>query len=120
MTIETVIDLAAVKQRLKVFHDGDDEDIRRAIAGAEGEIIRYTNRTQLPTLPLDYPPEYDSSSSELPEDEPSSEDPVAPEVFDAVCLLVRASYEAVDAAEIAALRRAAFAKVDPFRTGLGA
>lgn len=120
MTIETVIDLEAVKQRLKVFHSEDDDDIRRAIASAEGEVIRYTGRTQLPTLPLDYPPEYDSSSSELPEDEPSSEDEIAPEVFDAVCLLVRGSYEALDAAEIEALRRAAFMKVDPFRTGLGA
>jgi hypothetical protein len=113
-------DLEDVKQRLKVFHSSDDDDIQRAIDSAEGEISRYTGRTELPTLPLDYPPEYDSSSSELPEDVPSSEDPVAPEVFDAACLLVRASYEAVDASEIAALRRAAFAKVDPFRTGLGA
>lgn len=116
----SVIVLDDVKQRLKVIHAADDEDIQRAIDSAEGEIIRYTGRTELPTLPLDYPPEYDSSSSELPEDVPSSEDPIAPEVFDAVCLLVRASYEAVDAAEIAALRRAAFAKVDPFRAGLGA
>lgn len=116
----SVILLDEVKQRLKVIHTADDADIQRAIDSAEGEITRYTGRTELPTLPLDYPPEYDSSSSELPEDVPSSEDPIAPEVFDAVCLLVRASYEAVDAAEIAALRRAAFAKVDPFRTGLGA
>ncbi len=111
--------LAEVKQRLKVFHSSDDDDIQRAIDGAEGEILRYTNRTQLPTLPVDYPPEYDSSSSEIPEDVPSSEDPVAPEVFDAVCLLVRASYEGLDAAEVAALRKAAFAKMDPFRAGLG-
>lgn len=116
----SVILLADVKKRLKVFISSDDTDIQRAIDGAEGELIRYTNRSQLPTLPLDYPPEYDSSSSEISEDVPSSEDPVAPEVFDAVCLLVRASYEAVDAEEIAGLRRAAFAKMDPFRTGLGA
>ncbi len=114
------IDLNAVKKRLKVIHNADDDDIRRAIEAAEGEIIRYTGRTELPTLPLDYPPEFDSSSSEIPEDVPSSEDPVAPEVFDAVCLLVRASYEAVDAGEIELLRKAALVKVDPFRTGLGA
>jgi hypothetical protein len=116
----SVIQLAAVKQRLKVFHTSDDADIQRAIESAEGELIRYTGRTQLPTLPLDYPPEYDSSSSEISEDVPSSEDPVAPEVFDAVCLLVRASYEGLDAAEIAGLRRAALAKMEPFRAGLGA
>lgn len=116
----SVIPLADVKQRLKVIGTADDADIERAIESAEGEIIRYTGRSELPTLPLDYPPSFDSSSSEIPEDVPSSEDPVAPEVFDAVCLLVRASYEAVDAAEITALRRAALAKVDPFRTGLGA
>lgn len=116
----SVILLADVKKRLKVFHSADDSDIERAIESAEGEVIRYTGRTQLPTMPLDYPPEYDSSSSEISEDVPSSEDPIAPEVFDAVCLLVRASYEAVDAAEIAGLRRAALMKIDPFRTGLGA
>lgn len=112
--MSSVIQLADVKKRLKVFITSDDADIQRAIESAEGEIIRYTNRSELPTLPLDYP---GSSSSE---DEPSSEDPIAPEVFDAVCLLVRASYEGLDAAEIAGLRRAAFAKMDPFRTQLGA
>lgn len=116
----SVILLADVKQRLKVFISDDDDDIQRAIESAEGEVIRYTGRTQLPTLPLDYPGTGSSSSSEESEDVPSSEDPIAPEVFDAVCLFVRASYEAVDAAEIAALRRAALAKLDPFRTGLGA
>lgn len=116
----SVILLADMKKRLRVIHTADDADIQRAIDGAEGEIIRYTGRTELPTLPLDYPPEYDSSSSELPEDVPSSEDPIAPEVFEAACLLVKASYEATTPEEIAGYRRAAFVKMDPFRTGLGA
>lgn len=115
----SVILLADVKKRLKVVHTSDDADIQRAIDGAEGELIRYLNRSELPTLPLDYPPEYDSSSSEIPEDVPSSEDPVAPEVFEAVCLLVKASYEATTPEEIEGYRRAALMKVDPFRTGLG-
>lgn len=115
----SVIDLDEVKQRLKVIHSLDDEDIQRAIESAEGEIVRYLNRSELPTLPLDYPPEYDSSSSEIPEDVPSSGDPIAPEVFDAVCLLVKGSYEATSPDEVAGYRRAAFAKVDPFRAQLG-
>ena len=116
----SVITLASVKKRLKVFITADDADIQAAINGAEGEIIRYTNRSELPTLPLDYPPAYDSSSSEIPEDVPSSEDPIAPEVFEAVCLLVKASYEATTPEEVAGYRRAALVKVDPFRTQLGA
>lgn len=115
----SVIPLASIKQALRVIHTADDALIQDLLDGAEAEAMRFTNRTQLPTLPVDYPPEFDSSSSEIPEDVPSSEDPIAPDVFTAVCLLVKADYEATTPDEIAGYRKAAETKLWPYRAMLG-
>lgn len=115
----TVVTLAQVKAWLRVFHSGDDDLLTDMIAQAEDEALRFLNRTQAPTLPLDYPPNYDSSSSELPEDVPSSEDPPAPSYVKAVCILVQASYEIADPDKQATLRRNAETVLFPYRTCIG-
>lgn len=109
-----VIDLDVVKQHLRVVHAYDDVLLDRLLDSAEDEAKRYLNRDELPTLPQDYP-----DSDAYSEDVPSSDDPVAPSVVDAVCLLVKASYEATTPAEIAAYRQAAEVKLQPYRVGLG-
>lgn len=106
------IQLADVKRALRVIHSFDDILLQTLIDDAEGEALLFMNRTQLPTLPVDYP---ETASSEQI---PSSEDPVAPGVFTAICCLVKADYEA-PVGEIAALRSAAETKLQPFRIGLG-
>lgn len=113
------IGLEIVKRYLRVTHSLDDALLEQLIAAAEDEAVRYLNRTELPTLPQDFPPDYDSSSSEIPEPEPSSEDPVAPSVIEAVCLLVKASYEATTPDEVAGYRLAAEVKLHPYRVRLG-
>lgn len=109
----SVIDLETAKTRLRVTHNEDDADIQQALDGAEQEALRFMNRTQLPTLPQDWP---DSVSSEAL---PSSEDPVAADVVEGVLLLVKASYEATTPDEIAGYRAAAEIKLHPYRVMLG-
>jgi hypothetical protein len=108
-----VIDLQVVKERLHVVHDSDDAALQQMLDAAEDEAVRYLNRSHLPTLPQDYP------TSEGEEEEPSSDDPVAPSVIEGVCLLVQAGYDAPTAAEMLALREVAHHKLQPYRVGLG-
>lgn len=116
----SVIALATIKEDLRLTHDADDALLQRLVDAAEDEAMRFLDRTQLPTLPLDYPPRYDSDSNLMSEDAPSSEDPVAPSVYAAVFLLVRAKFDAATPAEIDGLRRAAETLLMPYRVGLGA
>lgn len=109
------ISVATVKAYLRVIHGGDDALLQQLVDSAEDEAARFLNRDHLPTLPLDYPGGSESSS----EDTPSSEDPVAPSVVEAVCLLVKAAYEATTPAEVAAYRQAAEWKLQPYRARLG-
>ncbi len=109
----SVIDLQVVKDRLRVVHDLDDSMLEQLLDGAEDEACRYLNRTQLPTLPQDWP------TSEGEEETPSSDDPVAPVVVEGVCLLVKAGYDAPTGAEMEELRRVAFNMMHPYRIGLG-
>jgi hypothetical protein len=108
----SVIALADVKAALRVIHSADDALLQNLLDSAEDEALRFLNRDQLPTLPLDYPEE---SSSE---DIPSSEDPIAPSVFTAVVILVKIDYEAAPG-DIETLRRAAEVKLQPYRTQMG-
>jgi hypothetical protein len=116
----SVITLEQVKADLRVVHSGDDALLQIHLDAAEDEAKRFMDRTQLPTLPQDYPPEYDSDSEVISEDVPSSEDPVAPSVYAAIFLLVRAKYEAASPAEIQQLRQCALDLLQPYRVGLGA
>lgn len=108
----SVINLQDVKQALRVIHSADDELLQQLLDSAEDEAMRFCNRTQLPTLPVDSP---GASSSE---DIPSSEDPIAASVFTAVVCLVKADYGAAPA-DAEHLRKAAEVKLMPYRIGLG-
>lgn len=109
----SVIALAVAKNRLRVFGTWTDDDLQQALDGAEAEACRFLDRTELPTLPLEYP-----SSSES-EEVPSSDDPVAPDVVEAVLLLVKASFEGTDPDEVEGYRKAAQTKLWPYRARLG-
>ena len=115
----SIVTVTQVKRYLRVIHTDDDTLLQELIDQAEDEALRFLNRTQAPTLPLDYPPEYDSSSSEIPEDVPSSEDPAAQSFIRAVCILVQASYEQPDADKAASMRRNAETVLMPYRTEIG-
>lgn len=107
------------KAYARIIHADDDDMIQEMIDAAEDECLRFTGRTELPTLPVDYPVEYDSNSSEIQEDVPSSGDPIAPSVRKAVLKLVQAEYEGKDEDEKGKVRRAVEVILFPYRTGLG-
>ena len=107
------VDLATVKAWLRVIHSADDTLLQRMIDQAEDEALRFLNRTQPPTLPVDYPSECES------EDVPSSEDPIAASFEKAVCILVQAAYEATEPDKAARMRQNAETVLMPYRRGLG-
>lgn len=107
------IQLADVKRFLRVIGSADDALLEELIAGAEQEACRFLGRSELPTLPLEYPAE--SSSEEVP----SSEDPVVADVRVAVMHLVQSKYEATKPDDHDKLRAAAEVILMPYRTGLG-
>lgn len=107
----SVIDIELVKRRLRVIGNFNDEDIQQALDGAEQEACRFLNRTQLPTLPQDWPPST--------EDVPSDSDPVVADAIEGVLLLVLASYNAATPEEVAGYRKAAETKLYPYRLCIG-
>lgn len=111
--MSSTITLDQVKADLRVTHASDDALLQIHLAAAEDEALRFMGRTQLPTLPQDHPSEIES------EEIPSSEDPVAPSVYAAVFLLVKAKYEAGSPDEIKGLRDCALDLLQPYRIGLG-
>ncbi|WP_064746802.1 head-tail connector protein [Lysobacter antibioticus] len=114
----SVIDIAIARSRLRIIGTWSDADLQQALDGAEQEACRFMNRRMLPTLPLEYPQE---SSSEAPysEEVPSSDDPVAPDVVEAVLLLVKASFEGTTPEEVGGYRSAAEVKLFPYRAAMG-
>jgi hypothetical protein len=114
----STITVATLKQYLRVIGTADDALLATLLDGAEAEACRFLNRENLPTLPLEYPAE-SSSDGPYSEEIPSSEDPVAPDVVIAVCLLVKADYEATTPAEVEGYRKAAETKLQPYRRALG-
>lgn len=119
MSQATTISLADVKRALRVTHDYDDEDLARRLRSAEQECLRYTGRSELPTLPVDYPGISDCISDAISEDVPSSEDPVAPDVVEGIILMVQAGYEG-DPQDRASYRKGAEVLWAPYRLGWGA
>jgi hypothetical protein len=111
--MSSTITLAQVKADLRLTQHADDAILQVYLDAAEDEALRYMGRTQLPTLPQDHP------SGAQSEEVPSSEDPVAPSVYAAVFLLVKAKYEADTPAEIKGLRECALDLLQPYRIGLG-
>lgn len=116
----STITLAVVKDALRITHDYDDDDLTRRLSSAEQECLRYINRTELPTLPFDYPVDIDgdSSSETITEDVPSSEDPVAPDVVEGIILMIQAGYEG-DPTNREAYRKGAESLWTPYRIGWG-
>lgn len=86
--------------------------LQKHLDASESEICRYLNRTQLPTLPQDYPRLGAAEVEATPEN-------VAPEVFPAACLLVQGKVDAASPADIGALRKAAETLVQPYRVEMG-
>ncbi len=88
----TYVSLEQVKKTLRQTHDEDDDLLERLIASAEQECLRYLGRTELPTLPVEYP-EVSSDGSLIDEETPSSGDPVAADVINGIILMVQADYD---------------------------
>lgn len=84
----STITLQQVKSALRVTGNDSDDLIQRLLDSAIQECLRFTNRTELPTLPLDYPSE---SSSE---DIESSEDPVAADAANGVIVMIHGDFYA--------------------------
>lgn len=116
----SVTPLVDIKRALRIIGSADDVFLQQLLDSAEDEALRFLNRTQLPTLPVDSPGSYDSEGNPLlgSEDIPSSEDPMAASVFTALVCLVKADYEA-NPDDIEKLRRAAETKLYPYRDMIG-
>jgi hypothetical protein len=108
----SVVTVDEIRAFLRIIHTDDDVLLQTLIDGAEDEAKRFLNRTELATLPLDYP----SSSSE---DVPSSEDPIAPSVRIAIYYLVQSKYEGTKPDDIPKIRASAESLLMPYRTELG-
>lgn len=113
------ISIELVKKDLRLTHDEDDTLLQILVDASEDEALRFMGRVELPTLPLDYPPVYDSNSEVVPEEPPSSQDPLAASVYAAVFVLVKAKYEGTSPEEMEGFRRVAENLLMPYRTGLG-
>ena len=86
------VTLEQVKNTLRQTHADDDDLLTRLIASAEQECLRFLGRTELPTLPVEYP-EISSDGSLIDEEVPSSGDPVAADVVNGIILMVQADYD---------------------------
>jgi len=86
------ITLQDVKDTLRVTHTSDDGLLQRLIDSAETEALRFLGRTELPTLPFEYP-EISSNDELISEEVPSSGDPVAHDVYNGIILMVQADYD---------------------------
>jgi len=122
MVQATTILLETLKKSLKQTQSLDDDDLQRLLRSATQEALRFLNRRELPTLPLEYPVAYDTEQCDPPalatEEKPSSEDEVAPDVENAIILLAKADYEG-DPEKRKALRSAAEDLLTPYRVGWG-
>lgn len=120
MTQQTTITLQQVKDTLRQTQSVDDDLLTRLLASATQEALRFLGRSELPTLPFEYPYTINSDDevSEISEEVPSSEDPVAPDVANAIILLVQADYDG-DPEKRPMLRSAAESLLMPYRVGLG-
>lgn len=115
----SVITVFQIKSDLRVLHNEDDSLLQILLDASEDEALRFMNRTQLPTIPVDYPPVYDSNMEVQPEVVPGVDHPLAPSVYAGVFLLVRSKYDSADPAEISKLRACAETVLMPYRTVMG-
>ena len=114
----SIVTVAEARAYLRLPHDHEDVLLQALLDGAEEEAKRFTGRSQLPTLPQDYPPLIDSSGTVLPEVVPASNN-LAPDVRIAIYLLVQSRFEALKPEDMARIRQAAEVLLMPYRVGLG-
>lgn len=86
------VTLTQVKEALRQTQNSDDNLLTRLIASAEEECLRFLGRTELPTLPVEYPV-ISSDGSLVSEEVPSSGDPVVADVVNGIILMVQADYD---------------------------
>lgn len=115
----SIVTLAKIKLDLRIAHASDDALLQILLDGSEDEAIQFMNRTQLPVLPLTYPPQYDAAGALVAEVVPTAET-LAPSVYPAIFMLVKAKYEAANADEAAKLRAVAEVLLQPYRARMGA
>lgn len=108
----SVILLAQVRADLRMTHNADDPLLQTLLDASEDEALMFLNRFQLPTTPSDLPADTDTEVV-------ATQGNLAPSIYAAVFLLVKAKYEAKDAAEIRALRFCAETLMQPYRTEIG-
>lgn len=114
----SIVTVAEARAYLRLPHTSDDVLLQALLDGAEEEAKRFMGRTQLPTLPQDYPPLLDSSGAVLPEVVPNA-GTLAADVRIAIYLLVQSRFEAVKPEDMARIRQAAEVLLMPYRVGLG-
>lgn len=112
------ITVAQARRWCRVIGTHNDDLLQEMIDGAEAEACRFLNRDRLPTLPLEYPAD-SSSDGPYSEEVPSSEDPVAPDVRNAILILVQAKFEGAKPDDQAKMRAAAEVILQPYRRGMG-
>lgn len=108
------IPLSLIKADLRITHDDDDALLRMLIAAAIDEARQFLDVDELPQAGSNDPLPLPDSS-----DYPDGVATVAPSIYAAVSLLVRAQYEA-DGDEIERLRARAETLLMPYRQGIGA
>ena len=86
------VTLIEVKEALRATHNDDDNLLTRLIDSAEQECLRFLGRTELPTLPVEYPV-VDVNGNLVDEQVPSGIDPVAADVVNGIILMVQADYD---------------------------
>lgn len=86
------VTITQVKESLRQTQSDDDNLLTRLIASAEQECLRFLGRSELPTLPFEYP-EVSSDGSLIDEEVPSTGDPVAADVIQGIILMVQADYD---------------------------
>lgn len=113
----SVVTVQEAKLALVVIHDHDDARLQQLIDDAEDECLQYLDRDALPRKGQECPDECDTSASDSPvsdgQDLPHS-------LRRGILMIVQASYEGKDAAEMIKLREAAIACWAPYRCRLGA
>lgn len=99
------VSLTELKRYLRVVHFDDDELLSSLLASAEAQAMRFLGTDKLEVLPAGV--------------ESTSDAYVPADVALAVCLLVRADYEAADPQHAADWRDVAYEKLYSYRQGLG-
>lgn len=111
------ISLESVKGYLRVTHDYDDALLAQLIKAASEEARNFMDRLELPRVGATNRDECDSNNMPVAV---SDADDLAPDVWLGCMLIVQGGYEGKDASEMAAVRRLAEIKWQPYRDNLGA